>query len=317
MDRRSMRRRRRRRQQFLKKLVLTLCFVVCICGMILFLRIYSDGFGEKKGNGLSGTEGEKNVAGSPQTEKIMTETEQTGAGDLASEAKDQEVLGRDIRNVEDEFQRIQKLSPGGLAGDGILAGELVDRLFFEADIQQVFSRISGVSYVENPDIALSDLAYLRMLYYGSDGNTYVGEMIVNQKIKDTVLSVFRELYENRYPIERMVLVDEYGGEDERSMEANNTSAFNYRVISGSSRLSNHSYGMAVDLNPKYNPYVKQNEDGSIVCQPESGRDYADRSREFEYKIDENDLAYRLFTEAGFTWGGNWNSVKDYQHFEME
>ena len=75
--------------------------------------------------------------------------------------------------------------------------------------------------------------------------------------------------------------------------------------------------MAIDLNPKYNPYVKHASDGSVICQPESGRAYADRTKDFSYKIDTNDLAYQLFTQAGFTWGGNWNSVKDYQHFEKK
>ena len=155
-----------------------------------------------------------------------------------------------------------------------------------------------------------------MLYYGPDGNTYLGEMIVNQAIEADILDIFQKLYENRYPIERMVLVDEYDADDEASMQANNTSAFNYRTIAGSSRLSNHSYGLAVDLNPKYNPYVKEASDGSLICQPQGSEAYADRAAEFAYKIDEQDLAYRLFTEAGFTWGGDFNSVKDYQHFEM-
>ena len=226
----------------------------------------------------------------------------------------EEVLS-EVMKAENEYQRILSVSPGERAVSGFLSKEIAVRLFYEGDITRVLPRIQGISYQENPNVALSDLAYLRMLYYGMDGNTYVGEMIVNQKIKEEVLSVFQKLYEERYPIERMVLVDEYQGEDERSMDANNTSAFNYRTIAGSSKLSNHSYGMAIDLNPKYNPYVKQRGDGSILCQPESGRAYADRTKEFDYKIDENDLAYQLFTQAGFTWGGSWNSVKDYQHFE--
>ncbi|MBO5371329.1 MAG: M15 family metallopeptidase [Lachnospiraceae bacterium] len=181
----------------------------------------------------------------------------------------------------------------------------------------LFAKINGISYTPNTYIDISELRYLRMLCYGLDGNTYVGEMIVNEKIADTVLEIFQKLYENQYPIERMVLVDNYQANDELSMSDNNTSAFNFRQIAGSDKLSNHSYGMAIDINPKYNPYVKTAADGSILCQPESGRDYIDRTKDFPYKIDENDLAYLLFTEAGFTWGGNWNSVKDYQHFEME
>lgn len=217
-----------------------------------------------------------------------------------------------------EWERIASLPAGDLAVAGTVGQDLADRLFYAAAInEEILSRINGKSFTENENISISDLSYLKMLYYGFDGNTYVGEMIVNQKIEAKVLEIFQTLYENKYPVERMVLIDEYDASDERSMNDNNTSAFNYRTISGSSKLSNHSYGMAIDLNPKYNPYVKTRPDGSAACQPESGADYADRSKDFAYKIDESDLAYRLFSEAGFTWGGSWNSVKDYQHFEMK
>ncbi len=216
-----------------------------------------------------------------------------------------------------ETTRLQHLPAGEFAAAGRLADGWVHSLFFASPVDDTVSaRINGRSYTENPNIRLSDLSYLKMLYYGFDGNTYIGEMIVNKKIESKVLEIFQTLYENEYPIEQMVLIDTYDADDTLSMEQNNTSAFNYRTIAGSSKLSNHSYGMAIDLNPKYNPYVKTASDGSIVCQPESGRKYADRTKEFAGKIDETDLAYRLFTEAGFTWGGSWNSVKDYQHFEM-
>ena len=215
-----------------------------------------------------------------------------------------------------ETDRIRSLPAGEIAEVQILTPEQISSLFFAEELNDaVFTRINGLSYTENPNVKRSDLSYLKMLYYGFDGNTYVGEMIVNQKIESDILQIFRTLYENKYPIEKMVLIDNYDASDTLSMEDNNTSAFNYRTISGSDKLSNHSYGMAIDLNPKYNPYVKTASDGSVTCQPESGREYADRSKDFAYKIDENDLAYRLFTEAGFTWGGNWNNVKDYQHFE--
>ena len=98
------------------------------------------------------------------------------------------------------------------------------------------------------------------------------------------------------------------------MQENNTSAFNYREIAGTSRLSQHSLGLAIDINPKFNPYVKE-KDGELTISPANAEDYVDRTQEFEYKIDENDLCYQLFTAHGFTWGGSWNSVKDYQHFE--
>lgn len=252
------------------------------------------------------------------TEAAISETENPdndNSKDMAPDATETPLLTTETF-LRQETERIRNLAAGELAADGMLAAEQIAPLFYASGVNDtVYARINGSSYTQNPDIQPSELSYLKMLYYGFDGNTYVGEMIVNQKIESEILQIFKTLYENKYPIEKMVLIDNYDADDTLSMEDNNTSAFNYRTISGSSKLSNHSYGMAVDLNPKYNPYVKTASDGSIICQPEGGREYADRSKDFAYKIDENDLAYRLFTEAGFTWGGNWNSVKDYQHFE--
>ena len=112
----------------------------------------------------------------------------------------------------------------------------------------------------------------------------------------------------------MVLVDEYNADDNASMADNNSSSFNYRVVEGSNKLSKHSLGLAIDINPKYNPYI-HTLNGKTVCSPENGAEYADRTKSFDYKIDEKDYSYQLFTKYGFTWGGNWNSVKDYQHYE--
>lgn len=254
------------------------------------------------------------------TEEMITETQISDpyAAALTSEAQTESAQTATETWTEQNLERIRSLSAGELAAFGTIASDSIHHLFYASAVNDtVFARISGISYTENDNISISDLSYLKMLYYGFDGNTYIGEMIVNQKIESDVLSIFKTLYENQYPIEKMTLIDAYDANDELSMEDNNTSAFNYRTIAGSSRLSNHSYGMAIDLNPRYNPYVKTSSDGSVLCQPENGRPYADRSREFTYKIDENDLAYRLFTEAGFTWGGSWNSVKDYQHFEKQ
>lgn len=254
------------------------------------------------------------------TEETITETQISDpyAAALTSEAQTESAQTATETWTEQNLEQIRSLSAGDLAAFGTIASDSIYHLFYASAVNDtVFARINGISYTENDNISISDLSYLKMLYYGFDGNTYVGEMIVNQKIESDVLSIFKTLYENQYPIEKMTLIDAYDANDELSMEDNNTSAFNYRTIAGSSRLSNHSYGMAIDLNPRYNPYVKTSSDGSVLCQPENGRPYADRSREFTYKIDENDLAYRLFTEAGFTWGGSWNSVKDYQHFEKQ
>ncbi len=179
---------------------------------------------------------------------------------------------------------------------------------------EVFEGMQGKSWPEGCTIERSDLRYLSLLYKDADGNTHEGELICNKMIADTLIDIFRQLYDADYPIEKMVLIDEYGGDDDASMSDNNTSCFNFRTVSGSSNLSKHAMGLAVDLNPRYNPYIHK-VDGVESIEPENGKEYADRSGDFPYKIDKEDLAYKLFTQAGFTWGGSWKSVKDYQHFQ--
>jgi hypothetical protein len=140
-------------------------------------------------------------------------------------------------------------------------------------------------------------------------------MIVNKRIAEDVLDILRELYENGYPIERMKLVDEYDADDELSMEDNNSSSFNFRFISHTTRISKHGLGLAVDINTLYNPYTKV-VDGERIVEPVTGEPYLDRDASFDYKIEKGDLCYNLFIEHGFEWGGEWTDRKDYQHFEM-
>ncbi|MBQ6776205.1 MAG: M15 family metallopeptidase [Synergistaceae bacterium] len=179
---------------------------------------------------------------------------------------------------------------------------------------EIFARIKGKSYKDNCPVPLEDLRYLRVLHVGFDGQTHEGEMICNTSIAEDLLDIFQKLYEAGYQIEKIRLVDEYDADDELSMRDNNSSCFNFRFISHTTTISKHGLGLAVDINTLYNPYVKM-VDGKFNLEPATAGDYVDRSRDFPHKIDENDLCYKLFTEHGFEWGGNWKSVKDYQHFE--
>ena len=178
----------------------------------------------------------------------------------------------------------------------------------------VFARMSGKSYKAGCTIPRSDLRYIRVLHITAKGEIKRGEMVVNRAISDQVLSILRKLFEAKYPIERMVLVDDYNADDEASMAANNSSAFNYRTTPGGTRLSAHSRGMAIDINPLYNPYVK-NSNGKVIVAPKSATAYIDRSSNFPYKITDDDICCRLFKEYGFEWGGEYKTIKDYQHFE--
>jgi len=192
--------------------------------------------------------------------------------------------------------------------------------FYEPITPEIEERIRGISYPEDDsDIAISldDLSYVGVLYNDFEGNIQKGELICNDSIALDLVEIFEELYRNNYQFEEISLIDKYDGDDTLSMEHNNTSCFNYRIVDGTDHLSKHAYGLAIDINPFYNPYVVFNKDGSgeTYISPTGSEAYADRSKDFPYKIDENDLCYKLFKEHGFTWGGNWNSCKDYQHFQ--
>ena len=179
------------------------------------------------------------------------------------------------------------------------------------DIKQ---RINGISYPAGCTVPYEDLRYLRVSYVDYSGNAQVGELICNKSIADDLLDIFSELYASGYRINKIRLVDEYGGDDTKSITDDNTSCFNYRVVEGTTKLSKHALGLAIDLNPFYNPYVTY-PNGGIRISPAGSEPYADRSQDFPHKIDKNDLAYKLFKAHGFTWGGDWKTLKDYQHFQ--
>ena len=179
----------------------------------------------------------------------------------------------------------------------------------------IWHRMQGRSYPQGCEVPRSDLRYLELSYVDFEGHEHLGQMVCNRHIADDLIYIFRRLYEARYPIASMRLIDNYGADDARSMAANNTSCFCYRRVAGSTALSKHSRGMAVDVNPLYNPcvYVRS---GRVL--PPEGRAYAhgrDRRKDIPGKIDATDLCYRLFVSRGFRWGGAWRTLKDYQHFE--
>lgn len=209
--------------------------------------------------------------------------------------------------------------------------------YYEPLNEDIKARITGISYPVSkaeasameipvfntldddavPAISYEDLSYLSVLYYDFNGDVQSGELICNKGIANELAEIFYELYVNEYQIEKIRLVDEYDADDTASITDNNTSCFNYRVVDGTTTLSKHALGCAIDINPFYNPYVVYNKDGSgeTYISPPGSEIYVDRSKDFPYKIGENDLCYKLFKAHGFTWGGDWNSCKDYQHFQ--
>ena len=187
--------------------------------------------------------------------------------------------------------------------------------FYQQELtDDIFVRIVGISFKADCTTSWEDLRYLRVLHYNKEREVQEGELICHKDIAGDLLVIFQELYKAAYPIERMVLIDEYDADDEASMRANNTSAFNFRYASGMKRLSSHSMGMAIDINPLYNPLVKER-GGHVLFYPSNAEAYIDRTKYFPYKIEKGDLCVRLFKKYGFSWGGDWRSSKDYQHFE--
>lgn len=186
--------------------------------------------------------------------------------------------------------------------------------YYESLSDSIKKRITGLSYKEDCTIPYEDLRYVSVLYTNFNGGTSTGELICNQAIAQDLVEIFYELYQAEYQIESIRLIDEYNADDLLSMEDNNTSCFNYRTVEGTTKLSKHAQGLAIDVNPFFNPYITY-ENGKEKVSPADSEAYADRSKPFAYKIDENDLCYKLFTEHGFVWGGHWNSCKDYQHFQ--
>ena len=185
----------------------------------------------------------------------------------------------------------------------------------------LFDRMkAGNTYKENCIVPREDLRYLLVLHKDKAGHIHQGEMVVHKLIAEDVLEIFEKLYDANYPIERMVLPDNYMADDETMMRDNNSSCFNFRFISHTTKISKHGLGMAVDINTLYNPYHKivTNDDGTTeeVIEPATGEPYLDRTQKFDYKINKDDLCYKLFIEKGFEWGGDWTDRKDYQHFEL-
>jgi hypothetical protein len=171
------------------------------------------------------------------------------------------------------------------------------------------ARMKGVSWRPGCPVGLDSLRVLTVRYRGFDGRPKTGRLIVHEDVAADVLGVFRRLYAARFPIRRMVPVDAYGGSDFRSIEADNTSAFNCRYVDGTRRWSEHAYGRAIDVNPIENPYVS----GGATSHRAS-RTYVDRSRRRPGMAYEGGALVRAFDRIGWGWGGRWASVKDYQHF---
>lgn len=223
----------------------------------------------------------------------------------------------------EQLTSIADLKAGTLLSSSQIDKNNLSQYFTAVKIEEgdsVYQRINGKSYQKNNDIKLSDLRYLKMLHMNFNNDIQVGEMIVNKSVADEVLGIFKSLFSDGYQIYSMYLIDDFweknaGTADWNSIEANNTSCFCYRAATGGSKLSKHALGRAIDINPMQNPYVTY-KDGKPQYSHSNAKDYvSNRSSKKAHVITTSDKAYKAFTKKGWTWGGNWSSPKDYQHFQ--
>jgi hypothetical protein len=176
---------------------------------------------------------------------------------------------------------------------------------------ELAARMRQYAWHEGCPTPIADLAYLRISHLGFDGAVHEGELVVHQALADEVVAIFRALFERRFPIEKMKLIDDYQGDDDASMEDNNTSGFNCRFVDGKPGVfSKHSQGRAIDINPRINPMVS----GKSVV-PAAGAQFLAPHAKPPGILRKRTPAVTEFLRRGWTWGGNWRSLKDYQHFE--
>ncbi len=180
---------------------------------------------------------------------------------------------------------------------------------FRSTISPVTAARLGSSHRAGCPVPVSDLRLVAVAHRGEDGRAQQGEIVVHADVAQAVVGVFRALYDAGFPLTRVATVEEFGSDDDRVMAANVTSGYNCRQKTGGSGFSEHAYGRAIDVNPVQNPYVQ----GTQVLPP-AGRRYLDRTDVRPGMVVAGDVVVRAFAAAGWEWGGDFRSLRDYQHF---
>lgn len=222
----------------------------------------------------------------------------------------------------DSILDTQKLDSKNVAVSEVPSQPILD-VKADSTIEEVFQhtplteglkdKINNVSWKDIAPYPIDDLAYIEVTYLGFDGEIHIGALIMHKLVAPEIIDIFKELYDHRFPIEKIGLIDEYNADDNASMNDNNTSALCVRNITNRANgLSRHAFGVAIDINPIQNPYIS-----SEIVLPEAGNEYLDRSDIRRGMIVEGDVCYNAFVSRGWTWGGNWETIKDYQHFQKD
>ncbi|MDG1436578.1 MAG: M15 family metallopeptidase [Rickettsiaceae bacterium] len=167
---------------------------------------------------------------------------------------------------------------------------------------------------ESCPVPIYRLKLLDVSHYNFENQISRGQLVVLDRLAQNVLDIFKELFALKFPVHSIKLIDEFGGSDDLSMAANNSSCFNFRYVANSSSFSMHSYGLAIDINPLQNPcLVKNNQSSDINIAPEAGKEFLDRSNQRKGMVEP---IVKIFEKYGFDWGGNWSDPIDYHHFQV-
>jgi len=192
----------------------------------------------------------------------------------------------------------------GAIGENILSQDEEQGFVIDSDVA-FEEAVAGISI---PQSILENLRLVDVYYYGFDEKIHKGQLVVHKDVVLDVIEIFELIRESRFPIGKVVPISKYGWSDEKSMRDNNTSSFNYRFISGSRVISNHAAGLAIDINPALNPYIKNGNSLPENCIYDTTK---------VGTISASSELVKEFKQRGWEWGGDWKSLKDYQHFEKK
>lgn len=186
--------------------------------------------------------------------------------------------------------------------------EMVNKRIQEITIDSDYSLEEALNGIKIPDDIKKNLRIVNVYYYSFDNKLHQGQVVIHEDLVQDITSIFNIIKKMRFHIAKVIPIVKYDWNDEKSMEDNNTSAFNYRFIAGTNKLSNHSTGTAIDINPLLNPYIRKDlilPEGAVYDVNKNGT------------ITENSFLVKEFKKLGWTWGGDWKDRKDYQHFEKK
>ena len=192
----------------------------------------------------------------------------------------------------------------GTNGENVLSQDEEQGFVIDSDVA-FEEAVAGISI---PQSILENLRLVDVYYYGFDEKIHKGQLVVHKDVVLDVIEIFELIRESRFPIGKVIPISKYGWSDEKSMRYNNTSAFNYRFISGSRVISNHAAGLAIDINPALNPYIKNGNSLPENCIYDTTK---------VGTISASSELVKEFKQRGWEWGGDWKSLKDYQHFEKK